>query len=113
MKCTCIHLLFLLYFHHPNTEDLHAFNFQICKLESPEMKCDPKSPYRSLSGRCNNLENPTFGKHIVPLRRIFPAQYDDGVSRPRIRSKSGRSPLPNVRKVSQSVHHDGSNLDSR
>eukprot|EP00095_Tigriopus_kingsejongensis_P000525 snap_masked-scaffold356_size197960-processed-gene-0.10 protein:Tk00525 transcript:snap_masked-scaffold356_size197960-processed-gene-0.10-mRNA-1 annotation:"Peroxidasin" len=84
----------------------------VCSQEAREMRCDPQASYRSLSGRCNNLARPNWGKHLVPLRRYFGPVYDDGVARPKIRSVTG-PPLPNVRSVSTRVHHDASNLDTR
>ncbi|XP_059079533.1 myeloperoxidase-like isoform X2 [Tigriopus californicus] len=48
-----------------------------------EIKCDPTDPYRSISGICNNLENPKWGAMSTKFRRFLPASYADGISIPR------------------------------
>jgi len=65
--------------------------------------CDESSKYRTYSGRCNNLANPSWGESNAPHRRLLPPEYDDAISRPRQRSVRG-SKLPNPRKVSQEIH---------
>lgn len=72
--------------------------------------CDGKLRYRSFNGRCNNLRNPLWGKHTIPLKRILSPLYDDGVSRPKIRSSRGAHPLPNVRTISNRLHRGGNSL---
>ncbi len=37
--------------------------------------------FRTPSGACNNLQNPTFGSANTLMRRLIPARYDDGISR--------------------------------
>lgn len=74
--------------------------------------CDPTTPYRTLSGHCNNLRNPNLAKSLTTFARLLPPAYDDGVSRPRASSVSG-SPLPNPRTISTSIHPDISNLHNR
>ena len=49
----------------------------------PEFKCNPGSRFRSYSGNCNNLFNPSLGSHLTEFGRILPAEYDDQVSSPR------------------------------
>ena len=49
----------------------------------PEFKCNPESRFRSYSGNCNNLFNPSLGSHLTEFGRILPAEYDDQVSSPR------------------------------
>ena len=49
----------------------------------PEFKCNPESRFRSYSGNCNNLFNPSLGSHLTEFGRILPAEYDDHVSSPR------------------------------
>ena len=36
---------------------------------------------RTANGVCNNLRHPTFGAANTRMRRLIPAQYDDGISR--------------------------------
>lgn len=51
--------------------------------------------YRTPDGECNNLNNPSFGAAPRPYRRLLPAQYEDGISRPRGTLQSqGSSILP-------------------
>ena len=45
------------------------------------INCDQErnSPYRSVDGRCNNINHPDWGAAITPQPRYQPAQYDDGM----------------------------------
>uniref|UniRef100_A0A914XL25 Uncharacterized protein n=1 Tax=Plectus sambesii TaxID=2011161 RepID=A0A914XL25_9BILA len=65
--------------------------------------CDHSSPYRTLTGWCNNLDHPEFGSAYNTYRRLLPAAYEDGINEPRQRSVSGRL-LPSARKVSASFN---------
>ena len=75
------------------------------------LHCDPTVVYRSFSGHCNNLRNPDFGRHSVPLTRLLPPSYDDGVLALKTRNLGRR--LPNPRIVSAIVHDDVSRSDER
>lgn len=77
-----------------------------------ESACDPTTPYRTLSGHCNNLRNPNLGKSLTTFARLLPPVYDDGVSKPRTLSVTGQ-PLPNPRTISATIHPDISNLHNR
>lgn len=74
--------------------------------------CDPTTPYRTLSGHCNNLRNPGLAKSLTTFARLLPPVYEDGVSKPRMTSVTG-IPLPNPRVVSTVIHPDISNLHNR
>ena len=37
--------------------------------------------FRTPSGVCNNLQNPTYGSANTLMRRLIPPRYDDGISR--------------------------------
>lgn len=74
--------------------------------------CDPTTPYRTLSGHCNNLRNPSLGKSLTTFARLLPPVYEDGVSKARITSVTG-VPLPNPRVISTVIHPDISNLHNR
>lgn len=74
--------------------------------------CDAKTPFRTFTGYCNNLRNPTLGQSLTVFARLLPSAYEDGVSRPRTSATNGQ-PLPNPRTVSTLVHPDISNLHSR
>ncbi|XP_037074559.1 eosinophil peroxidase-like [Pollicipes pollicipes] len=83
-----------------------------CRAEEETLPCDASSPYRTYSGYCNNLNNPNYGKSVMPQSRLLPAKYDDGVSRPRERSVTGQS-LPSPRRISTELHNDVSSPHSR
>ncbi|XP_060522685.1 uncharacterized protein LOC132699805 [Cylas formicarius] len=74
--------------------------------------CDPSSPYRTLTGHCNNLKRPKWGKSLTTFNRLLPSAYEDGISKPKITGVTG-VPLPNPRVVSATVHPDISNLHKR
>ncbi|OQR68018.1 hypothetical protein BIW11_13171, partial [Tropilaelaps mercedesae] len=67
--------------------------------------CNPRTPFRTMSGRCNNLRSPNFGKVSHSFRRILPSRYDDNISAARQTSVTG-APLPPSRVVSAAVHSD-------
>jgi len=74
-------------------------------------ECDRVSRYRTVSGRCNNFNNPEWGSSGSTLRRFLPAVYQDGRGVPR----GGRHPssLPNPRWISQKNHPDSDIPDPR
>ncbi|EFA09156.2 hypothetical protein TcasGA2_TC005493 [Tribolium castaneum] len=74
--------------------------------------CDPNTPYRTMTGHCNNLRNPNWGKSLTTFSRLLPSAYDDGISKPRLLGATG-VPLPSPRIVSTLIHPDISNLHSR
>ncbi|CAG9825622.1 unnamed protein product [Phaedon cochleariae] len=59
------------------------------------------TPYRSLDGSCNNLDNPSWGLPYTRYGRILPAKYGDGISTLPV-AKSGK-PLPGAREISTSL----------
>ena len=68
-------------------------------------QCDPTSKFRTISGHCNNLIRPEYGRSNTVFARMLPAAYGDNVSRPRTISVTG-NPLPSARTVSTSIHND-------
>jgi hypothetical protein len=68
-----------------------------------EPKCEVER-YRSMSGVCNNLDNPLWGKADVTHQRFIPPNFADGISAPRV-SVTG-APLPSPRLISRAVHTD-------
>lgn len=46
-----------------------------CEESGP---CDPKYPFRSFTGHCNNLRNPSLGKSLTTFTRLLPSAYEDG-----------------------------------
>jgi len=74
-------------------------------------KCDPNERYRTISGSCNNLENPLWGVAGSPLNRLLDPDYSDGIGEPRGGFKAAN--LPNPRWLSQRNHPDSDNPDTR
>ena len=55
-------------------------------LAGANVACDPCSPadrYRRPDGVCNNLASKHLGAAGIPMRRLAPPAYADGVSEPR------------------------------
>uniref|UniRef100_A0A8R1IA96 Peroxidase n=1 Tax=Caenorhabditis japonica TaxID=281687 RepID=A0A8R1IA96_CAEJA len=64
---------------------------------------------RSITGHCNNRENPELGKSVSPLRRVLGgAFYADGLGQMRTRSVTGAE-LPSARLISNVLHDDRNN----
>ncbi|XP_065073904.1 uncharacterized protein LOC135697958 isoform X1 [Ochlerotatus camptorhynchus] len=82
------------------------------QCENLEAPCDTTTPFRTLTGHCNNLRSPELGQSLTTFARLLPAVYDDGISQPRSITISG-NPLPNPRTVSSLIHPDISNLHTR
>jgi len=66
------------------------------------MKCNPKMHYRTLDGRCNNLNHPHWGSALSPYWRFAPARYVDDLQLPfgLDSMKVNGFPLPSPRTVS-------------
>ncbi|XP_050717819.1 peroxidase-like isoform X2 [Eriocheir sinensis] len=68
-----------------------------------ETFCDPSSPYRTFSGRCNNLQHPDFGAAGQDFIRFLPPAYDAPAL---FRTQSVRGGLlPNPRLLSLLLRH--------
>ncbi|RCN44792.1 heme peroxidase [Ancylostoma caninum] len=62
---------------------------------------------RSITGKCNNPRNSTWGAAVTPLRRLFgKTSYADGFNAIRTRGVKG-TPLPSTREVSNKLHQEG------
>ncbi|XP_070591206.1 myeloperoxidase-like isoform X2 [Erythrolamprus reginae] len=69
-------------------------------------ECDETSPYRTITGECNNLRIPTLGASNRPYVRWLPQEYEDGISLPRGWTETKKYlgfPLPLVRAVSNDI----------
>uniref|UniRef100_T1IHP0 Peroxidase n=1 Tax=Strigamia maritima TaxID=126957 RepID=T1IHP0_STRMM len=82
------------------------------ECDEQTLPCDHTSRFRTFTGLCNNLRHPTYGKSYKAFQRLLPPVYDDNLSEPRSKSKTG-SPLPSARLISISVHSDSSRPHSR
>ena len=82
---------------------------QLCPTFLTTVRCEV-SKYRTLSGMCNNLKNPSWASARSAMVRFLTPVYEDGISEPRSFSVSGNL-LPNPRWVSTAVHSDESLTD--
>lgn len=83
-----------------------------CRESEEHRACDARNRFRTISGHCNNLRRPDFGRSNTVFARMLPAGYDDGISQPRTRSVAGDT-LPSPRTISTSIHNDISHLHAR
>ncbi|KAG4073064.1 hypothetical protein HA402_009483 [Bradysia odoriphaga] len=78
-----------------------------CMLEDrptsnhPRKPALPRSKYRSIDGRGNNLKNPDWGSSDTPFARYIPNNYQDGIYA--IKKSVTGSDLPNARHIVQEV----------
>ena len=78
---------------------------KVFRCDEQTLPCDHTTKYRTLTGWCNNLNFPEYGKSIRAFTRLLAPAYDDGLMSPRSRSVTG-SPLPSPRLVSVNIHND-------
>ncbi|XP_033490175.2 eosinophil peroxidase [Epinephelus lanceolatus] len=92
-----------------------------CSAELQRPSCDTdclSERYRSITGECNNRQNPRWGAANIPYSRWLPAEYEDVWGMPRgwdPEHTYHNASLPPVRLVSQEVlftHNDNISLDS-
>ncbi|CAI9162509.1 unnamed protein product [Rangifer tarandus platyrhynchus] len=63
--------------------DLTALSWEVgCGAPVPLVKCDENSPYRTITGDCNNRRSPALGAANRALARWLPAEYEDGFALP-------------------------------
>ncbi|NP_001290481.1 lactoperoxidase precursor [Camelus dromedarius] len=87
--------------------DLTALSWEVgCDVPVSVVKCDKNSPYRTITGDCNNGRHPALGAANQALARWLPAEYEDGLSLPfgwtRGKKRNG-FPLPLAREVSNKI----------
>ncbi|XP_046532549.1 lactoperoxidase isoform X2 [Equus quagga] len=87
--------------------DLTALSSEVgCGASVPVVECDAHSPYRTITGDCNNRRNPALGAANRALARWLPAEYEDGLSLPfgwtPSKTRNG-FPLPLAREVSNQI----------
>ncbi len=69
---------------------------KVFQCDEQTLPCDHTTKYRTLTGWCNNLNFPEYGKSIRAFTRLLAPAYDDGLMSPRSSSLSGK-PLPSPR----------------
>lgn len=90
-----------------------------CQDDTRIYPCDHTSPFRTMTGWCNNLNHPRFGQSFTQHDRLLPSAYEDGFSKPRsysvVSSTSANKKilLPSPRLVSTSIHDSKSKLHAR
>lgn len=88
-----------------NTENQELFSSVVADLCPSTVTCSSEvksSPYRTLDGSCNNVNNPDWGMSGRPQLRLLPPDYDDGFGKPRRKGHNGTT-LPNPRFISNVV----------
>ncbi|XP_039256744.2 salivary peroxidase/catechol oxidase-like [Styela clava] len=70
-----------------------------------ERECPYSTRYLKADGSCNNHVNADAGSTFVPLRRLLPAQYGDGIQSVKL-AQDGEA-LPNARWISNVVKESG------
>ncbi|XP_029476477.1 eosinophil peroxidase-like [Oncorhynchus nerka] len=77
------------------------------RVSKPSCNSTPNmNKYRTATSVCNNLKFPRLGASNTPFTRFLPAQYDDGVSRPKGWDRNtsfNNFVLPLVREVSNRI----------
>ncbi|XP_013777552.2 uncharacterized protein LOC106462198, partial [Limulus polyphemus] len=78
---------------------------KVFDCDEQTLPCDHTTKFRTITGWCNNLNNPEYGKSLRIFNRLLPPSYHDDMSEPR---KFGikRAPLPSPRVISTTVHYD-------
>lgn len=77
----------------------------LCPLMVRPVNCDPQGRFRSFTGHCNNLKNPSWGAAQTPFVRFLTPKHPDGIHMDRVSVVDG-SPLPSPRLVTSIVHRD-------
>ena len=76
------------------------------KCDENLLPCDHTSPFRTITGWCNNLQQPSQGKGLSLFERFLPPSYEDGIGSPRQMSVVKNRFLPSPRLISTNVHED-------
>lgn len=79
--------------------------WSICPLMVKPIQCDPTGRFRSFTGHCNNLQNPSWGAAQTPFVRYLAPRHPDGIHMDRVSVVDG-SPLPLARQVTSAIHRD-------
>ncbi|XP_045123660.1 uncharacterized protein LOC123511596 isoform X2 [Portunus trituberculatus] len=77
----------------------------VFECDDQTLPCDHTSRFRTATGWCNNLNFPSFGKSFRAKSRLLRPSYEDGLSKPRVTSVTGKD-LPSPRLISTNMHND-------
>jgi len=69
-----------------------------------EATCPPSGAYRSFDGSCHNEGDSAMGQTGSVLRRLLPAEYQDGKGMPKVTGTDTGNVLGNPRDISVRVH---------
>ncbi|KAF8790333.1 uncharacterized protein LOC129959954 isoform X2 [Argiope bruennichi] len=78
---------------------------KVFDCDDQTLPCDHTSKFRTITGWCNNLNNPELGKSMRVFSRLLPPMYADDMSSPKVTGRLG-TPLPSGRIISTQVHYD-------
>ncbi|XP_034048398.1 LOW QUALITY PROTEIN: eosinophil peroxidase [Thalassophryne amazonica] len=76
------------------------------RVRDPQCLTIPNlNTYRTITSLCNNLKKPRLGASNTPFARWLPAEYQDGISKPKgfNKTKVNNFVLPLVRQVSNNI----------
>ena len=93
---------------------LSLWDLQVCPFTDPLQtpKCNASLEYRTITGECNNLKKPFYGKSGTPLARVRDSAFEDGIQAIRSKAKSGK-PLNSTRLVSTSIRNPETTIESK
>ncbi|XP_063868298.1 peroxidasin-like [Scylla paramamosain] len=77
----------------------------VFERDDQTLPCDHTLRFRTATGWCNNLNFPSFGKSFRAKSRLLRPSYENGLSKPRVTSVTGK-PLPSPRLISTNMHND-------
>jgi hypothetical protein len=87
--------------------DARASGFEVAEeCMDHDLPCDHTYPFRTMTGWCNNLNNPEYGSSMRVFDRFLDPVYDDGIGAPRKRTAKTGSLLPPPRLISTTMHGD-------
>ena len=88
---------------------------KVFQCDEQTLPCDHTTKYRTLTGWCNNLLFPEYGKSIRAFTRLLAPAYDDGLMSPRSRQGFGlklTSCAPPIYSCRNMIHQDHDILNS-
>lgn len=73
----CLGILNQFHFHTSHVagmNNLHLSMVDEACDPNRRINCNPRSPFRTINGQCNNLANPLWGASNIAFRRLLPAK---------------------------------------